>query len=59
MAAEELRSAGKAVSVSSVKAFLRGEPEWRAKLARPAFSDAKLAGAIADCRALFGVGEKR
>ena len=59
MAAEELRSAGKAVSVSSVKAFLRGEPEWRAKLARPAFSDAKLAGAIADCRALFGVGEER
>ena len=59
MAAEKLRSAGKAVSVSSVKAFLRGEPEWRAKLARSAFSDAKLAGAIADCRALFGVGEER
>ena len=59
MAVEELREAGKAISVGSVKAFIRREPEWQAKLARPAFSDAKLAQAITDCRRLFDPGEKR
>ena len=59
MAVEELRESDKAISVGSVKAFIRREPEWQAKLARLSFSDAKLAQAIADCRRLFDPDEKR
>ena len=56
MAAEELRRAGKKVSVESVRKVIHRHPEWNPKLDRPIFTDANLARAIEICRTLFAVG---
>ncbi len=53
MTVEDLRKTGKNVSVESVKETIRHQPDWRAKLDRPIFSDANLARAIGDCQKLF------
>ncbi len=53
MAAVELRAAGKKVDPVAVKDVIRSDPEWRAKLDRPAFSDANIARAVEACRTLF------
>ena len=55
-AVEELRSAGKEVTVQSVKEVLLGEPEWKPKLERPVFSDEHIQAAILRCQRLFGAG---
>ena len=57
MAAEELRAACKSVDVDGVKDVIRGHSEWQAKLDRPIFSDANIAGAIDNCQTLFGLTE--
>ena len=59
LAAEELRKAGKDISVESVKEAIRCDPEWKAKLNRPIFSDANISRAIDKCRALFDLGHER
>ena len=53
MTVEDLRKPGKNISVESVKETIRHQPDWRAKLDRPIFSDANLARAIGDCQKLF------
>ncbi len=53
MTVEDLRKTGKHISVESVKETIRHQPDWRAKLARPIFSDANLARAIGNCQKLF------
>lgn len=57
MASEELRHEGKSVNVSTVKEVLRADKEWKAKLDRSTFSDAKIAGAIQACHQLFSTGD--
>ena len=59
LAAEELRKAGKDISVESVKEAIRCDPEWKAKLNRPIFSDANISRAIDKCRTLFDPGHER
>ena len=59
MAAEELRTAGKEVSVENVKNVILGHQEWKAKIDRRIFADANLAGAIEDSRTLFAVCGER
>ena len=59
LAAEELREAGKDISVESVKEAIRGDPEWQAKLNRVVFSDANISRAIDQCRTLFDPGHER
>ena len=59
LAAEELREAGKGISVESVREAIRGEPEWQAKLKRSIFSDANISRAIDKCRTLFDPGHER
>ena len=59
LAAEELREAGKIISVESVKEAIRGDPEWQAKLNRVVFSDANISRAIDQCRTLFDPGRER
>ena len=54
MAAVELRAVGKAVNVATVKVVIGGDPEWKAKLGSPAFSDANIAKAIKRSDDLFG-----
>jgi len=54
MAAEELRAAGKAVDVESVKGVIRSHPEWQAKLNRAVFADANIAAAMKESDGLFG-----
>ena len=46
MAAEELRASDKYVDVAGVKAVIRNNPEWKAKIDRPLFNDAHIAEAI-------------
>lgn len=53
MAVEDLRREGKSISVDSVKQLIQDNPEWKPKLDRPAFSDAAIAGALAECQTLF------
>lgn len=53
MAMQDLLRQGKAVDVASVRALIASEPEWLPKLERPVFSDAGIAAAIAECRAVF------
>lgn len=55
MAVVELRAAGKEVDVAAVKNIIASHPEWEAKLDRPVFSDANIAGAIKNSQSLFGV----
>ena len=59
LAAEELREAGKGISVESVREAIRGDPEWQAKLKRSIFSDANISRAIDKCRTLFDPGHER
>ena len=59
MAVEELRGAGRAISMSSVKEILRHDTEWQAKLTRTIFSDANLDRAIVESRRLFSLNEER
>ena len=59
MAVEELHTAGSDVSVESVKGVILGDPEWRAKINRPAFSDANISRAIESSRTLFAVRRER
>ncbi len=54
MAAVELRASGKTVDVAAVKDVIASNPEWKAKLDRAAFSDAKIAEAIKQSEALLG-----
>ena len=54
MAAVELRATGKTVDVAAVRDVIASNPEWKAKLARTAFSDAKIAEAIKQSEALLG-----
>ncbi len=54
MAMEDLRSNGRAVSVSAVKEVIASHPKWKPKLERGLFSDVNIARAIAESRALFG-----
>ena len=58
LAAEELREAGKGISVESVREAIRGDPEWQAKLKRSIFSDANISRAIDKCRTLFDPGHE-
>ncbi len=53
MAVEDLRRAGKPVDVDAVKSVIHDNPEWEAKLEREIFSDANIARAIAQTKALF------
>jgi hypothetical protein len=53
MAAEELRNSGTTVNVGNLKGVLRSNPEWKAKLERAIFSDAKIASAAVLCLKLF------
>lgn len=53
MAVEDLRREGKPISVDAVKQLIHDHPEWEPKLERAVFSDAGIAGALAECRALF------
>jgi len=55
-AVEELRSAGKEVTVQSVNEVLLAEPEWKPKLERPVFSDERIQATILMCQRLFGAG---
>ena len=59
MAAEELRAAGKEVSVENVKDVILGHREWKAKMDRRIFADANVSRAIEDGRTLFAVGRER
>ena len=59
MAAEELRAAGKEVSVENVKDVILGHREWKAKMDRRIFADANVSRAIEDGRTLFAVGSER
>lgn len=59
MAAEELRTAGKEVSVENVKDVILGHREWKAKMDRRIFADANVSRAIEDGRTLFAVGSER
>ncbi len=54
MAAEDLRTSGKAVDVESVKKVIANHPEWKAKLDRSAFSDTNISEAIKAVSELFG-----
>ena len=58
-AVEELREAGKIVSVECVKKVIHSDTEWKAKLNRAIFSNTNIARAIENCRRLFGVGNER
>ena len=58
MAVKELRKMGKEISTESVKEVIRGSPEWKAKLDRPVFSNAKIAREIEACRKLFASGSE-
>lgn len=53
MAVEDLRREGKLIAVDAVKQLIHDHPEWKPKLDRVAFSDAGIAGALAECQALF------
>ena len=53
MAAEELRTSGKIVDVTSVKEVIHSHPEWKAKLDREAFSDTNIANGIKQNHILF------
>jgi type I restriction enzyme S subunit len=53
MAAEELLASGGKVDVAAVEDVIANHPEWKSKLDRPAFSDAKIADAIEASRRLF------
>ncbi|WP_082520118.1 restriction endonuclease subunit S [Rhodanobacter sp. Root480] len=53
MAVEDLRREGKSISAGAVKQLIHDHPEWKPKLDRVAFSDAGIAGALAECQALF------
>ena len=59
MAAEELRAAGKEVSVENVKDVILGHREWKAKMDRRIFADANVSRAIEDGCTLFAVGSER
>lgn len=59
MAAEELRAAGKEVSVENVKDVILGHREWKAKMDRRIFADANVSRSIEDSRTLFAVGSER
>ena len=54
MAAEDLQSQGKDVSVATVKALIESNKEWKAKLSREVFSDNHIATAIKTCQTMFG-----
>ena len=54
MAALELLTSGKSVTVAAVKDVITGHPEWEAKLDRAAFSNANIAEAIKQSDALLG-----
>jgi len=58
MAVEELKRAGKPITVETVKEFIRNEPEWTPKLERPFFSDDNIARAIKDLDRLFDTSEE-
>ena len=59
LAVEELREAGKIVSVECVKKVIHNDMEWKAKLNRSVFSNTNIARAIEKCRRLFGTGSER
>ena len=59
LAVEELREAGKAVSVEGVKKVIHSDPAWKAKLNRSVFSNTNITRAIEKCRRLFGVRDER
>ena len=59
LAIEELREAGKAISVEGVRKVIHSDPEWKAKLNRPVFSSTNITRTIEKCRKLFGVGDER
>ncbi len=54
MAMQELRKAGKQVSVAMVKQLLASEPEWAPKLKREVFSESNISAAIRWSNELFG-----
>jgi type I restriction enzyme S subunit len=56
MAAQELRAAGREVTVPAIKAVLAADKEWKQKLTQPEFSDRNIAAAIEESARLFGVG---
>ena len=58
LAIEELREAGKAISVEGVRKVIHSDPEWKAKLNRSVFSNTNIARAIERCRRLFGIGDE-
>jgi type I restriction enzyme S subunit len=55
MASEELRRAGRAVNLSTVKQVIRSNAEWKAKLDRPVFSDPNIISAIHSCELILDV----
>ena len=58
LAVEELREAGKTISVEGVRRVIHNDPEWKAKLNRSVFSNTNIARAIEKCRRLFGIGDE-
>lgn len=54
MAACELREAGKAVDLHSIKEVIRSNNEWKPKLSKLHFTDAKIVQAIKRSKELFG-----
>jgi type I restriction enzyme, S subunit len=54
MAMQEILKQQKTADVDSVRALIASEPDWLPKLDRSAFSDLRIAEAIAQCHALFG-----
>lgn len=56
MASEELRAAGREVTVQTIKGVLAADKEWKQKLTQPEFSDRNIAAAIEESDRLFGVG---
>jgi type I restriction enzyme S subunit len=53
MAIEELRRAGNAVDLETVKQVIGSDPEWTNKLKRGIFADANISNAIAESALLF------
>lgn len=54
MAMQDLKKENKVITIESIKTVLLNNNEWRRKLERPIFADAKIEMAMSKCQELFG-----